>query len=52
VRAPDRLAAMRVRAVEAARRATWDDVLSRFEAQLQDTLHAHEAPLAPAAVVA
>ena len=49
---PVRLEAMRRDAVEAARRTTWDDVLARFEAQLQDTLHAHEAPLAPAAVVA
>ncbi len=52
VQARERLAAMRAHAVEAARRATWDEVLGRFEAQLQDTLHAHEAPLAPAAVVA
>jgi len=50
--APERLDAMRGPAVEAARRATWDEVLARFEAQLQDTLHAHEAPLETAAVVA
>jgi len=49
---PARLAAMRGPAVEAARRATWDEVLARFETQLQDTLHAHEGSLAPAAVVA
>jgi glycosyltransferase involved in cell wall biosynthesis len=50
--APERLHAMRPAAVEAARRAGWDEVLARFEAQLQDTLHAHEAALAPAAMVA
>jgi glycosyltransferase involved in cell wall biosynthesis len=50
--APERLAAMRGPAVDAARRATWDEVLGRFEAQLQDTLHAHEAPLETAPVVA
>jgi glycosyltransferase involved in cell wall biosynthesis len=52
VTAPERLHAMRAAAVEAASRATWDEVLARFEAQLQDTVHAHEAALAPAAVVA
>jgi len=50
--APERLAAMRVPAVQAAGRATWDEVLARFEAQLQDIFHAHEAPLETAALVA
>jgi len=50
--APERLEAMRGHAVDAARRATWDEVLARFESQLQDTLHAHETPLETAAVVA
>ena len=43
---------MRPEAVAAARRADWDGVLARFEADLQDTIDAHETALAPAAVVA
>lgn len=35
---------MREAAVAAARRATWDEVLSRFEARLQDTVDAYQAP--------
>jgi glycosyltransferase involved in cell wall biosynthesis len=46
------LAPMRAAAVEAARRASWPEVLSRFEARLADTLHATEAPPAHIALVA
>ncbi len=35
---PRALAPMRAAAVAAARRATWDEVLARFEARLQDTV--------------
>ncbi|MEO7114253.1 MAG: glycosyltransferase family 1 protein [Caldimonas sp.] len=46
------LTPMRAAAVLAARRATWPEVLGRFEARLADNLHAPEAPAAPVAVVA
>ena len=49
---PERLKAMGPGAVAAARRVRWDDVLSRFEAQLQDTVDGHQAHSAPAPVVA
>lgn len=49
---PQRLAAMRGPAVEAALRARWDDVLARFETHLQDTIDAREAPSAADVVVA
>ena len=42
------LATMRDAAVAAARRATWDEVLARFEARLQDTVDALETPPAAA----
>lgn len=48
----DALRAMPEAAREAAARATWGDVLSRFEARLQDTVHAFEAPSARLPVVA
>ncbi len=48
--APGSLQAMRDAAVAAARRATWDEVLERFEARLQDTVDALQA--SPAAVAA
>ena len=35
---------MRAAAVAAARRASWPEVLARFEARLEDTLHARETP--------
>ncbi len=40
------LAPMRAAALAAARRATWPEVLARFEARLEDTVHALEAPSA------
>ena len=46
--APQELQPMRDAAVAAARRATWDEVLERFEARLQDTVDASER--APAQV--
>ena len=46
------LAPMRAAAVLAAKRATWPEVLGRFEARLADTLHAPEASSAHIAVVA
>ena len=49
---PLRLEAMRRYAVEAASRVRWEDVLARFDAHLQDTLHGREAPEPTAAVVA
>ena len=49
---PARLAAMREAAVVAARRASWDDVLERFEARLQDTVDALQASPAPVPIVA
>jgi len=35
---------MRAAAVAAAKRASWPEVLARFEARLEDTLHAWETP--------
>jgi glycosyltransferase involved in cell wall biosynthesis len=49
---PERLKAMGRCAVAAARRVRWDDVLGRFEAQLQDTIHGHQARPAADPVVA
>lgn len=49
---PQRLQRMREPAVASARLARWDDVLARFEAQLQDTIDAHRTSLAAAPVVA
>jgi hypothetical protein len=49
---PARLQPMRDAAVVAARRATWDEVLERFEARLQDTVDALQASPAPVPVVA
>jgi len=43
---------MRVAALAAARRATWPEVLARFEARLEDTVHALETPAARVPVVA
>jgi len=39
-------------ALTAARRATWPDVLARFEARLVETVHAQQAPPARIAIVA
>jgi glycosyltransferase involved in cell wall biosynthesis len=49
---PARLQPLRDAAVAAARRATWDEVLERFEARLQDTVDALQAPPAPVPLVA
>ena len=46
------LAPMRAAALAAARRAAWPEVLSRFEARLEDTLHAPEASSPRVPVVA
>ena len=46
------IAPMRAAAVKAAQRATWPEVLGRFEARLADTLHAPEASSPAIAVVA
>jgi glycosyltransferase involved in cell wall biosynthesis len=43
---------MRAGAIAAARRATWPEVLTRFEARLEDTVHALETPPARVPVVA
>jgi len=43
---------MRAAALAAARRATWPEVLARFEARLEDTVHALEAPQSRVPVVA
>ena len=43
---------MRAAALSAARRATWPEVLARFEARLEDTVHASEATSAHVPVVA
>jgi hypothetical protein len=43
---------MRTAALAAARRATWPEVLARFEARLEDTVHAPEAPPSRVPVVA
>ena len=44
--------AMREAALAAARRATWPEVLARFEARLEATVHAPETPAANVALVA
>jgi glycosyltransferase involved in cell wall biosynthesis len=46
------LAPMRAAALAAARRAAWPEVLARFEARLEDTLHAPEASSPRVPVVA
>ncbi len=46
------LEAMRSAALAAARRATWPEVLARFEARLEDTVHAPETPPSRVPVVA
>jgi len=46
------LAPMRAAALAAARRATWAEVLERFEARLEDSVHAPEAPSARIPAVA
>ena len=43
---------MRAAAIAAARRATWPEVLARFEARLEATVHAPETPAANVALVA
>jgi glycosyltransferase involved in cell wall biosynthesis len=43
---------MRAAAVAAARRASWPEVLARFESRLEDTLHALETPSRRVAAVA
>ena len=50
--APASLQSFREATVAAARRATWDEVLERFEARLQDTVDASQASPAPVPVVA
>jgi len=50
--APSALQPLRDAAVAAVRRATWDEVLERFEARLQDTVDALQASPAAVAVVA
>jgi glycosyltransferase involved in cell wall biosynthesis len=50
--APSGLHSFREAAVAAARRATWDEVLERFEARLQDTVDADQASPAAVPVVA
>ena len=50
--APATLQSFREAAVAAARRATWDEVLERFETRLQDTVDAFQASPAPVPVVA
>jgi len=50
--APATLQSFRDAAVAAARRATWDEVLERFEARLQDTVDAFQASPAAVPVVA
>jgi glycosyltransferase involved in cell wall biosynthesis len=46
------LAPMGEAALAAARRATWAEVLARFEARLEDTVHARKAPPAHVPLVA
>jgi glycosyltransferase involved in cell wall biosynthesis len=46
------LESMRGAALAAARRATWPEVLARFEARLEDTVHALETPQSRVPVVA
>ena len=48
----DDCARMRPAALVAARRATWPEVLARFEARLEATVHAPETPAANVALVA
>ena len=43
---------MRAAALDAARRATWPEVLARFEARLEDTAHASQATSSGVPVVA
>jgi glycosyltransferase involved in cell wall biosynthesis len=43
---------MRAAALDAARRASWPEVLMRFESRLEDTLHALETPSGRVALVA
>jgi hypothetical protein len=43
---------MRAAALAAARRASWPEVLMRFEARLEDTVHALETSPGRVAVVA
>ncbi len=50
--APAALAPLRAAALDAARRATWDDVLARFEARLRATLDELEATPARVPVAA
>ncbi|MEO5881665.1 MAG: glycosyltransferase family 1 protein, partial [Caldimonas sp.] len=50
--APADLQPFRDAAVAAARRVTWDEVLERFEARLQDTVDALQASPAPVPLVA
>ncbi len=50
--APSTLRPMREAAIAAARRATWDEVLQRFESRLQDTVDAQQASPAHVPVVA
>jgi glycosyltransferase involved in cell wall biosynthesis len=50
--APTSLQSFREAAVAAARRATWDEVLERFEVRLQDTVDAFQATPAPVPAVA
>ena len=49
---PLQLTGYGVAAIAAARRASWDDVLTRFEARLVDTVDALETPPARLSVVA
>ena len=46
------LESMRDAALAAARRATWPEVLARFEARLEDTVHGFETPQSRVPVVA
>jgi hypothetical protein len=46
------LASMREQALAAAHRATWPEIMARFEAGLENTVHAFETTSAHAAVVA
>lgn len=48
---PQHLEAMRAHAVAAARKARWDEILTRFETALRDTIDAHQTPPAVDAVV-
>jgi len=43
---------MRAAAILAARRASWTDILARFESRLVETLHAPQTPPAHVALVA